>query len=80
MSDTRPSIFDLSPAEKLQLVCIEHICRQPLSYPVAHETYRRALVRRFPYARFFEYEEPVATIYGVLHTSRDPGKWRQRLL
>ena len=42
--------------------CINRICRQPLSYPVVHETYRRSLVRRFPYAIFFEYEEPVATI------------------
>ena len=59
--------------------CINRICPQPLSYPVVHETYRRPLVRRFPYAIFFEYEEPVATIYGVFHNSRNPDKWRQRL-
>src|SRR5689334_11530137 len=36
---------------------IERICRQPLSYSIVHETYRRALVRRFPYCIFFDYEE-----------------------
>ena len=38
-----------------------------------------ALVRRFPYAVFYEYAEPTATVYSVFHTSRDPEKWRERL-
>ncbi len=58
---------------------IERLCREPFSCPVIHETYRRALLRRFPYAVFFEYDEPTITIYGVFHTSREPAKWRQRL-
>jgi plasmid stabilization system protein ParE len=59
--------------------CIERIRRQPLIYPVVHEAYRRALIRRFPYAIFFELAETTATVYAVFHTSRDPEKWRQRL-
>ena len=59
--------------------CIERIRRQPLIYPVVHEAYRRALIRRFPYAIFFEWAETTVTVYAVLHTSRDPEKWRQRL-
>jgi hypothetical protein len=31
---------------------IERIRRQSLIYPVVHEAYRRALIRRFPYAIF----------------------------
>ena len=58
---------------------IERICRNPLIYPVVHETYRRALIRRFPYAIFFESTEISVTVYAVFHTSRDPQKWRQRL-
>lgn len=46
---------------------------------VVHENYRRGLVRRFPYAIFYEYLEGMVTIYSVFHTSRDPGKRRQRL-
>lgn len=58
---------------------IERICRQPLAYAVVHETYRRALVRRFPYPIFFESSEMGVTVYAVFHTSRDPQKWRRRL-
>jgi hypothetical protein len=46
---------------------------------LVYEAYRRALIRRFPFASFYEYAESVVTVYAVFHTSRDPGKWRQRL-
>ena len=46
---------------------------------MVHESYRRALVRRFPYAVFYEISRGVATVYGVLHTSRDSAKWRGRV-
>lgn len=59
--------------------CIEAICRTPDMHAVVHENYRRGLVRRFPYAVFYEHVEGTVTIYGVLHTARDPAKWRQRL-
>jgi len=48
-------------------------------YAVVHEGYRRSLVRRFPYAVFYEHVESTVTVYAVFHTSRDPEKWRQRL-
>jgi plasmid stabilization system protein ParE len=59
--------------------CIEAIRRGPESYPIVDQTYRRALVRRFPYAVFYEHAEGTVTIYAVFHTSRDPNKWRRRL-
>ena len=59
--------------------CIRAICRAPEMYPVVHETYRRALLRRFPYAVFYEHAGETVTIYSVFHTSRNPDKWRQRL-
>ena len=43
------------------------------------EDYRRALVRRFPYAVFYGYDGDAVTVQAVLHTARDPAKWRQRL-
>ena len=58
--------------------CIEAIRRAPRMNPV-RENYRRGLVRRFPYAVFYEYTADKVTIYGVFHTARDPRKWRQRL-
>ncbi|MGC9951443.1 MAG: type II toxin-antitoxin system RelE/ParE family toxin [Bryobacteraceae bacterium] len=59
--------------------CLESIRRGPEMYPVVHEGYRRSLIRRFPYAVFYERSEATVTIYAVFHTSRDPDKWRQRL-
>ena len=59
--------------------CLESIRRRPEMYPVVHEGYRRSLIRRFPYAVFYELSEATVTIYAVFHTSRDPDKWRQRL-
>ncbi|QEH32194.1 Plasmid stabilization system protein [Aquisphaera giovannonii] len=59
--------------------CIQSILRLPESYAPFHGDFRRALVRKFPYAVFYEYARNAVTIYGVLHTSRDPAKWRERL-
>jgi plasmid stabilization system protein ParE len=59
--------------------CIEAICRYPDMYAVVQESYRRALVRRFPYAILYEHANEAVTIYGVFHTARDPAKWRERL-
>jgi plasmid stabilization system protein ParE len=59
--------------------CIQAICRTPEMHAPIHENYRRGLVRRFPYAVFYEYAADTVTVYCVLHTSQDPDKWRQRL-
>ena len=59
--------------------CVAGVCRSPGSWAVVQENYCRALVRRFPYAVFYEHQGDTVTIYGVLHTSRDPQKWRDRL-
>ncbi|MCU1327725.1 MAG: plasmid stabilization system protein [Bryobacterales bacterium] len=56
------------------------IRRQPGMYSVVHESYRRSLLRRFPYAVFFELSGARVTVYAVFNMSRDPDKWRQRLL
>jgi plasmid stabilization system protein ParE len=59
--------------------CIQRIRRHPgLGKPI-HQSYRRALVRRFPYAVFYEYENNTIIVYCIFHTARDPTKWRQRL-
>jgi len=44
-----------------------------------YKNYRRGLVRRFPYAVFYEYIGDMATIYGIFHTASNPRKWRLRL-
>jgi toxin ParE1/3/4 len=58
---------------------LERIKRDPQIFAKVHENCRRALVRRFPYAIFFEVLDEVTVIYGVIHTARDQDKWRERL-
>ena len=60
--------------------CIQAICRMPELHAKVHEEYRRVLLRRFPYAIFYEYANGKVTVYCIFHTSRDPMKWRSRLL
>jgi plasmid stabilization system protein ParE len=55
---------------------IESIRNAPESHAIVHRDFRRALVRRFPYAIFYEHVESTILIYGVFHTSRDAGKWQ----
>ena len=58
--------------------CVESIRRRPQMCPIIYEGYRRSLIRRFPYAVFYEHSEATVTIYAVFRTSRDPDKWRRR--
>jgi toxin ParE1/3/4 len=59
--------------------CFSKIRRTPELYGIAFDSYRRALVRRFPYAIIYEATAEAITIYGVFHTSRDSDTWRLRL-
>jgi len=60
--------------------CIQAICRTPELHAKVHEEYRRSLVRRFPYAIFYEYTGGKVIVYSIFHASRDPKKWRNRLV
>ncbi len=60
--------------------CIQTICRMPDIYPIIHEQYRRALVRRFPYSVFYEYTLQSVIVYSIFHTSQKPEKWFRRLM
>jgi hypothetical protein len=67
------------------LRCVEAVLtsiqRTPQLYPIVYETYRRALVRRFPFAVFFEHDvsENQCTVYSIFHCSQSPEKWKDRL-
>jgi plasmid stabilization system protein ParE len=67
------------------LRCVEtgilSIRRNPLIHPTVHQAYRRSLVRRFPFAIFFEFvpSQNRCVVYSVFHCSQDPEKWRSRL-
>lgn len=64
------------------LMCLDaailSVERHPKIYPIVHENYRRALVRRFPYAIFFEIDAEQIVVYSIFHCSQDPQKWHIR--
>jgi plasmid stabilization system protein ParE len=51
---------------------------RPLTFPVVHRTFRRALVHRFPYALFFDPGEDRIIVVAVLHQARDPRTLERR--
>jgi plasmid stabilization system protein ParE len=44
-----------------------------------HGNARRVLVRRFPYAIFYEVEHRRVVVFAVFHGHRDPADWARRL-
>lgn len=59
--------------------CIERIRRSPEIHAIAYQDFRRALVRRFPFAVFYEYDGETLIVCCVFHTAQNPSKWRDRL-
>ena len=62
--------------------CVERTFESIRQYPEAHlsvgDRFRRALVRRFPYAVYYRFDGKRIKIYAVLHNHRDPGEWKKR--
>ena len=48
-------------------------------YPVVYKTLRRAVVRRFPFAVFYEVTADEIQVLAVFHSRRDPEKWKSRV-
>ena len=58
--------------------CLASIQRQPEACALVDRTMRRALVRRFPYAVFYEVGSTEIMVYGVRHCARNPREWQRR--
>jgi plasmid stabilization system protein ParE len=58
--------------------CIASIRRHPEAYQLVDPTMRRALLRRFPYAVFYEVGPVEIVVYAVFHGARNPRAWRRR--
>jgi len=57
---------------------VEAIAANPLQFPVVYRGRRRAGVRRFPYAIFFEVQEHLIVVMACFHGRRDPKRWQSR--
>jgi plasmid stabilization system protein ParE len=59
--------------------CFDSIRQRPLMFEIIVDDFRRALVRKFPYAVFFEHSADQIVVDAVFHCSQDPAKWQSRL-
>jgi toxin ParE1/3/4 len=56
---------------------VERIRSDPRSFPLIHGQIRRLVLRRFPYAVYFQ--DQIAEILVIaLHGRQDPRRWQQR--
>ena len=58
---------------------LTRIVRNPHLYPIVYRTLRRAVVRRFPFAVFFDVSEDEIQVIAVFHSRRDPEAWQSRV-
>jgi len=59
-------------------MCIAAIRRHPEAYQLVDPTMRRALLRRFPFAVFYEVGPAEILVYAVFHGARNPTAWKRR--
>ena len=74
----------IDPQLALRFVdAVEHaiglIIETPLRWPNVEDGIRRCLTRVYPYAIHYSVEADYVLIVAVMHCSREPGNWKQRL-
>ncbi len=57
---------------------INSIGEQPESFSYSEAPYRFSLLPNFPFVIHFEVLGDTVVVFAVLHTARDPERWRQR--
>ena len=58
---------------------LSRIVHAPDLYPIAYRNLRRAVVRRFPFAVFYEITTDEIQVIAVFHSRRDPERWQSRV-
>lgn len=58
---------------------LSRIVSNPNLYPIVYRTLRRAVVRRFPFAVFYEATVDEIQLIAVFHSRRDPERWKARV-
>lgn len=58
---------------------IERAAGTPEAYARQYRDARRLLLRRFPYAVYFLFEDGTVEIFAVLHQHRNSSSWQSRL-
>lgn len=60
---------------------LEIICIRPKSIALKYKSIRRINLHKFPFSLFYTFEENqnLVVVWAVLHQSRNPRTWEQRL-
>ena len=58
---------------------LQRIVNAPYAYPVVYRQLRRAVLRQFPLAIFYEPTDDEIHVFAVYHSSRDQKKLRLRV-
>src|SRR5438552_16744624 len=58
---------------------LSRIVANPNLYPVVYKSLRRAVIRRFPFAIFYEVAADEIQVIAVFHSRRDAERWRSRV-
>jgi len=58
---------------------VSRVVEKPLRWRVFEEDVRRCLTRVFPYAVLYTIEGDFILIVAVMHCSREPGYWKNRV-
>lgn len=59
---------------------LSRITRAPESYPVVYGQLRRAVVRQFPFAIFYQLTTDEIRVIAVFHSKRNPKAWESRVI
>lgn len=65
--------------EQIELA-IQQIVESPQRWALIEDGVRRCLTHIFPYAILYSIESDYILILAVMHCSREPGYWRNRLV
>lgn len=60
--------------------CTKDLPGNALIYKKVYGDFRRCFLRRFPYAVYFQIEEPQVVVFGLFHCARDPRSIRLKLI
>ena len=58
---------------------LTRVVRSPHLYPIVYRNLRRVVVRRFPFAVFYDVKEDEIQVIAVFHSRRDPEGWQSRV-
>jgi len=58
---------------------LSRVVTNPHSFPIVYQNLRRVVVRRFPFAVFYEVASDEVHVIAVFHSRRDPEIWKARV-